>query len=316
MLVIKDLEKSYGKFKALNKLNLEIEKGEIFGFIGPNGAGKSTTMKIISGLLAPDSGEVYLDNIDAIKNNRKLKDKIGYMPDFFGVYDNLKTWEYLEFFASIYGITGNDVKKLSSDLLELVNLSDKYDSNVDGLSRGMKQRLCLARCLIHNPKLLILDEPASGMDPKARFEMKNILKNLKDMGKTILVSSHILSELGEICTNIGIIEKGQMVCQGKVDEIMNAASGNYPIVINVIGSPDETVKVLKENPKVDKVSYEGSKITIYFNGSEEDSVELLRYLVVNNLPIASFSKQERSLEDVFIRITNGADNEKGDVNEN
>ncbi len=316
MLVIKDLEKSYGKFKALNKLNLEIEKGEIFGFIGPNGAGKSTTMKIISGLLAPDSGEVYLDNIDAIKNNRKLKDKIGYMPDFFGVYDNLKTWEYLEFFASIYGITGNDVKKLSLDLLELVNLSDKYDSNVDGLSRGMKQRLCLARCLIHNPKLLILDEPASGMDPKARFEMKNILKNLKDMGKTILVSSHILSELGEICTNIGIIEKGQMVCQGKVDEIMNAASGNYPIVINVIGSPEKTVKVLKENPKVDKVNYEGSKITIYFNGSEEDSVELLRYLVVNNLPIASFSKQERSLEDVFIRITNGADNEKGDVNEN
>lgn len=316
MLVIKDLEKSYGKFKALNKLNLEIEKGEIFGFIGPNGAGKSTTMKIVSGLLSPDSGEVYLDNIDAIKNNRKLKDKIGYMPDFFGVYDNLKTWEYLEFFASIYGIAGDDVKKLSLDLLELVNLSDKYDSYVDGLSRGMKQRLCLARCLIHNPKLLILDEPASGMDPKARFEMKNILKNLKDMGKTILVSSHILSELGEICTNIGIIEKGQMVCQGKVDEIMNAVTGNHPIVINVIGNPEETVKVLKENPKVDKVNYEGNKIITYFNGSEEDSVELLKYLVMKNLPITSFSRQERSLEDVFIRITNGVDSEKGDVNEN
>ena len=182
MLKIKNLEKSYGKFKALDDLNLEIEKGEIFGFIGPNGAGKSTTMKIVTGLLSPDRGEVYVNGIDAIKNNKKIKDEIGYMPDFFGVYDNLKTWEYLEFFASIYGITGDTLKKLSKELLELVNLTDKYDSYVDGLSRGMKQRLCLARCLIHNPKLLILDEPASGMDPKARFEMKNILKNLKCMG--------------------------------------------------------------------------------------------------------------------------------------
>jgi ABC-type multidrug transport system, ATPase component len=200
MLLIKDLEKSYGKFKALNKLNLDIKQGEIFGFIGPNGAGKSTTMKIVSGLLTPDDGEVYVDGIDAIKNNKKLKEKIGYMPDFFGVYDNLKAYEYLEFYGSIYGITGKEIKDLSMDLLELVNLENKYDAYVDGLSRGMKQRLCLARCLIHNPQLLILDEPASGMDPRARFEMKNILKNLKDMGKTIIVSSHILSELGEICT--------------------------------------------------------------------------------------------------------------------
>ena len=172
MLVIKNLEKSYGNFKALNGLNLEIEKGEIFGFIGPNGAGKSTTMKIVSGLLSPDSGEVYVDGIDAIKNNKELKDKIGYMPDFFGVYDNLRAIEYLEFYASIYGIVGEEARKLSMDLLELVNLQDKWDANVDGLSRGMKQRLCLARCLVHNPELLILDEPASGMDPRARFEMK------------------------------------------------------------------------------------------------------------------------------------------------
>ena len=152
MLVIKDLEKSYGKFKALNKMNVEIKKGEIFGFIGPNGAGKSTTMKIVSGLLSPDSGEVYVDGIDAIKNNKKLKEQIGYMPDFFGVYDNLKAYEYLEFYGSIYGIVGKEIKDLSMDLLELVNLENKYDANVDGLSRGMKQRLCLARCLIHNPQ--------------------------------------------------------------------------------------------------------------------------------------------------------------------
>ena len=304
MLKIKNLEKSYGKFKALDDLNLEIEKGEIFGFIGPNGAGKSTTMKIVTGLLSPDRGEVYVNGIDAIKANKKIKDEIGYMPDFFGVYDNLKTWEYLEFFASIYGITGDTLKKLSKELLELVNLTDKYDSYVDGLSRGMKQRLCLARCLIHNPKLLILDEPASGMDPKARFEMKNILKNLKCMGKTILVSSHILSELGEICTDIGIIEKGHMVCQGKVDEIMNRVSGNYPIIINVLKEPEKVVKILKENPKVERVYYEENKVIAYFNGSDEESVELLKNLVVNNVPVISFNKQQQSLEEVFMKITN------------
>lgn len=304
MLKIKNLEKSYGKFKALDDLNLEIEKGEIFGFIGPNGAGKSTTMKIVTGLLSPDRGEVYVNGIDAIKDNKKIKDEIGYMPDFFGVYDNLKTWEYLEFFASIYGITGDTLKKLSKELLELVNLTDKYDSYVDGLSRGMKQRLCLARCLIHNPKLLILDEPASGMDPKARFEMKNILKNLKCMGKTILVSSHILSELGEICTDIGIIGKGHMVCQGKVDEIMNRVSGNIPIIINVLKEPEKVVKILKENPKVERVYYEENKVIAYFNGSDEESVELLKNLVVNNVPVISFNKQQHSLEEVFMKITN------------
>ena len=312
MLRIKKKKKSYGKFKALDNLNLEIEKGEIFGFIGPNGAGKSTTMKIITGLLSPDSGEVYVNDIDAIKDNRKIKDEIGYMPDFFGVYDNLKTWEYLEFFASIYGITGDSVKKLSMELLELVNLTNKYDSYVDGLSRGMKQRLCLARCLIHNPKFLILDEPASGMDPKARFEMKNILKNLKDMGKTILVSSHILSELGEICTNIGIIEKGHMVCQGKVDEIMNRVSGNYPIVINILNSAEKAVKILKENPKIEKVNYEENKVIVYFNGNDEETVEVLKSLVVNDVPVISFNKQQHSLEDVFMKITNEVGGEKNE----
>ncbi|MFU7514359.1 ABC transporter ATP-binding protein [Clostridium sp. HCS.1] len=303
MLVIKNLEKSYGSFKALKGLNLEIKKGEIFGFIGPNGAGKSTTMKIVSGLLSPDSGEVYVDGIDAIKNNRALKDKIGYMPDFFGVYDNLKAIEYLEFYASIYGIVGEEAKKLSLDLLELVNLQDKYDANVDGLSRGMKQRLCLARCLVHNPEVLILDEPASGMDPRARFEMKGILKNLKEMGKTIIVSSHILSELGEICTRIGIIKNGAIVCEGTVEEVMLMASGTAPINITVMDKVQEAIGILKEQPEIKEISVDSNKITINLAGGDKEAKDILKKLVLKDIPVINYSKASGNLEEVFIQIT-------------
>ena len=308
MLVIKNLEKSYGKFKALNGLNLEIKKGEIFGFIGPNGAGKSTTMKIVAGLLSPDSGEVYVDGIDAIKNNKALKDKIGYMPDFFGVYDNLKAIEYLEFYASIYGIVGEKARTLGMELLELVNLQDKYDSNVDGLSRGMKQRLCLARCLVHNPEILLLDEPASGMDPRARFEMKGILKNLKEMGKTIIVSSHILPELGEICTNIGIIKNGVIVSQGTVDEIMRQAAGISPFVITVMDNPEKAIEVLREIPEVNEISLDENKITASVSGGDKEGREVLKALVLRDIPVIGFTRAVGNLEDVFIQITENDNN--------
>jgi len=303
MLTIKNLVKSYGNFKALDGVNLEIEKGEIFGFIGPNGAGKSTTMKIVSGLLSADSGEVYVDDIDALKNNKLLKEKIGYMPDFFGVYDNLKALEYLEFYASIYGIVGEEARKLSMDLLELVNLEDKWNSNVDGLSRGMKQRLCLARCLVHNPELLILDEPSSGMDPKARYEMKGILKNLKDMGKTIIVSSHILSELAEICTKVGIIKNGKIVCQGTVDEVMLMAQGSAPLTITVMDNAEKAIEILRENPNVKEMSLDSNKIKANIIGGDKDSYEILKTLILKDIPVVSFNKGNGNLEDVFIQIT-------------
>lgn len=308
MLVIKNLEKSYGKFKALNGLNLEIKKGEIFGFIGPNGAGKSTTMKIVAGLLSPDSGEVYVDGIDAIKNNKALKDKIGYMPDFFGVYDNLKAIEYLEFYASIYGIVGEKARTLGMELLELVNLQDKYDSNVDGLSRGMKQRLCLARCLVHNPEILLLDEPASGMDPRARFEMKGILKNLKEMGKTIIVSSHILPELGEICTNIGIVKNGVVVSHGTVEEIMRQAAGISPFVITVMDNTEKAIEVLREIPEVNEISLDENKITASVSGGDKEGMEVLKALVLRDIPVIGFTRAVGNLEDVFIQITENDNN--------
>ena len=202
MLKIRNLTKRYGRYTALDSLNLQIDRGEIFGFVGPNGAGKTTTMKIMAGLLKADAGEIYIDDIKLFEDYNRLKEVIGYMPDFFGVYDNLQVMEYLEFYASAYGMETRQARRLGGHLLEMVHLEGKEECYVDELSRGMKQRLCLARALIHDPQFLILDEPASGLDPRSRFEFKEILKELRDNGKTIIISSHILMELAEERINV------------------------------------------------------------------------------------------------------------------
>lgn len=310
MLIIKDLKKRYGKFEALKGMNMNIQKGELFGFVGPNGAGKTTTMKIVSGLLSADSGEVILDGKSALGDIKYLKQKIGYMPDFFGVYDNLKAMEYMEFYASIYGIEGKGAKQLCMDLMDLVNLSDKYDSYVDSLSRGMKQRLCLARCLVHNPELLILDEPASGLDPRARFEMKEILKNLTDMGKTILISSHILPELAEMCSSIGIVEHGEMIVNGTVDEILTKLNNTNPLVIKVIDGKEEALRILKENPDIQNIVTKEDAISVGFNGNEEREAELLKMLIENGIKVSSYKREEGNLEELFMQITDKDGEEK------
>lgn len=303
MLTIINLEKFYGKYKAVNGLDMHLKKGDIFGFIGPNGAGKSTTMKIVAGLLPADGGEIYVDGIDALKDNKKLKEKIGYMPDFFGSYDNLKVMEYMEFYASIYGIVGKESKDLIMDLLELVNLKDKIYMYVDGLSRGMKQRLCLARSLVHNPELLILDEPASGMDPRSRFEMKGILKNLKDMDKTVIISSHILSEMSEICTSIGIIEEGKMIYSGGIDNLLTRMNNANPLKIIVGDKVKEARVILSEMPYVTNIKEDSREFTVFFNGGEVEISNTIRTLVLNDIPIVSFTQVSENLEDVFIKIT-------------
>ncbi len=303
MVEIENLYKHYGKFVALDHLDLSIEKGELFGFVGPNGAGKTTTMRIISGLLKADGGQVQIAGVDALKDSQSLKRKIGYMPDFFGVYDNLKAIEYMEFYASIYGIVGKKAKDMCMELMDLVNLSDKAEFYVDSLSRGMKQRLCLARSLVHNPELLILDEPASGLDPRARFEMKGILRNLHDMGKTIVISSHILSELAEMCTTIGIIDKGNMLTKGSVEDIMRRLNTSNPLKIHVIENIESAVRIIKENPKVENLSIDGMDITVSFNGSEEDEAELLGNLVNNGIKVVSYVRETGNLEEVFMMVT-------------
>ncbi len=304
MLRIENLYKNYGRFRAVDGLNLHIPKGEIFGFVGPNGAGKTTTMRIVCGLLEATSGKVYADGIDVINKPRELKRKIGYMPDFFGVYDDLKVMEYLEFYASIYNITGSESKKVCQDLLELVDLSDKRDFYVDSLSRGMKQRLCLARSLVHNPDLLILDEPASGMDPRARIEMKEILRTLKSMGKTIIVSSHILPELAELCTAIGIIEKGKIVMSGTVEEITRKVYHAQTIRIKVIDKLEEAVRILQEYPDVDGVNRVSDyEMEASFKGDEYFMNALLVRLVQQNIPVTAFNQLDGNLEDIFMKVT-------------
>jgi ABC-2 type transport system ATP-binding protein len=310
MVVIHDLYKSYGKYPALDGLNLEIEKGELFGFVGPNGAGKTTTLRIMTGLLTADKGEVAVDGIDAIKEPVKIKEKIGYMPDFFGVYDNLKVMEYMEFYASIYGINGLKARTLCRELIDQVKLTDKAEAYVDSLSRGMKQRLCLARSLVHNPELVILDEPASGLDPRARYEMKEILKNLRDRGKTIIISSHILPELAEICTSIGIIDHGKMIIKGAVEDIMSRLNATNPLIIRFASNGEEGIRILKENPRVKNIMTRGAEAIVSFEGEACDEALLLGELVKEGVGICHFAREAGSLETLFMQITKEEDNEK------
>ena len=307
MLSIRNLNKRYGRFQAVSDLNLDVPEGEIFGFVGPNGAGKTTTMKIICGLLRATSGEITLDGVDIIQNSRRMKEKIGYMPDFFGVYDDLKVSEYLEFYASIYNIKGQERKRITDDLLELVDLGSKREAYVDSLSRGMKQRLCLARSLVHNPRLLVLDEPASGMDPRARFEMKEILKNLKGMGKTIIISSHILPELAELCTSIGIIDQGRMVISGSNEEIMQQVYNKKVVRLKVRDRLDDAVLILKEYPFVDKLVIGENTIQAGFGGGDGEMSRVLSNLINRGIPVVSFAQMDGNLEDVFIKVTKGDD---------
>ncbi len=314
MLEIQGLTKKYGKFLALDNLNLHIDKGEIFGFVGPNGAGKTTTMRITCGLLKATSGTVLVDGVNAITHPDDIKRKVGYVPDFFGVYDNLKVMEYMEFYGSMYGMSKEDVDEISDGLLELVNLADKKDAFVDTLSRGMKQRLCVARALIHNPDLLVLDEPNSGLDPRARFEMKEVLKNLGSMGKTIIISSHILPELAEMCTSIGIMERGHLIACGKVDEIMQKSKGSQPIRLRAMtpgydneeASREYLSTILKEQPNVEKITYTEDEVLVAFNGDDTDAANLLKCLVERNVLVSNFYREKEDLESLFLEITGGA----------
>jgi ABC-2 type transport system ATP-binding protein len=308
MIEIHNLTKRYRDLTAVKDLNLAIEKGDVFGFIGPNGAGKTTTIKTLATLLEPTSGQAFVDGIDVVRNPLEVRRVIGYMPDFFGVYDDVKVWEYLDFFAAAYKIPSNKRKGIIDDVLELTDLTGKKEAYVESLSRGMKQRLCLAKTLVHDPKVLLLDEPASGLDPRARIEFRALLKELQAMGKTIFVSSHILPELADFCNVVGIMERGQLIVAGKVNDIVRKLEGGMVLDVRLTGDEgngERAVQLLENFPNVREARAEGNHLTIGFTGLHDDLPELLTYLVSNGLPVATFSQRAADLEDVFMKVTKG-----------
>lgn len=307
MLYINNLTKKYGAFTAVRQLSLHIPEGDLFGFVGPNGAGKTTTIRMVCGLLRATSGSIKIGNVKGAVGSKEMKRMIGYVPDFFGVYDNLKVREYMDMYGSMYGMYARETAKLTDDLLELVNLSDKKEVYVDTLSRGMKQRLCVARALLHNPKLLLLDEPSSGLDPRARVEMKELLKNLHSMGKTILISSHILSELSEMCTSIGIMNHGQLITAGRIEEIMYQLSGGKRIHIQISSEMETAVRILKEHAGVVLESVMENEAIITNSGTDEEISALIGALLQNKVILTGFYKEEGNLESLFMQLTGGGE---------
>ena len=308
MIQISNLTKVYRDLTAVRDLNLTINKGDVFGFIGPNGAGKTTTIKVLATLLEPSSGHAFIDGIDCVKHPLEVRRVMGYMPDFFGVYDDVKVWEYLDFFAAAYKIPVNKRKSIIDDVLDLTDLTGKREAYVESLSRGMKQRLCLAKTLVHDPKVLLLDEPASGLDPRARIEFRALLKELQQMGKTIFVSSHILPELADFCNVVGIMERGHLVVAGRVHDIVQRLEGHAVIDVRWNGGPEigqRALQVLAGHPHIKETRLEGTHLQIDWTGSHDDLPPVLQSLVQNGIPVATFAPRQADLEDVFMKVTKG-----------
>ncbi len=308
-----DLVKQFGKFTAVNGLSLRVPPGSIYGFVGPNGAGKTTTMRMLTTLTRPTSGTAIVAGHDVLRDPRAVRRAIGYMPDEFGVYDDMRAWEYLDFFAACYDIPEHERKTLIGDLLELVDLTHRRDEMVDKLSRGMKQRLSLARTLAHDPQVLILDEPASGLDPRARVEIRELLVELARMGKTIFFSTHILADVSEICTHIGIIEAGQIIAQGSMEEMRAQLQPHREITITVkdaeaaaqvralIGGMANVINIVDLEPKAGR-----SRLRVDYTGDDDGIAALNQTLSDARIAVFGFSEETRDLEAIFMRVTKGA----------
>ena len=301
-----NLTRRYGKLTAVDALNLEIPAGSLYGLIGPNGAGKTTTLRMLAGLLDPTSGEIRINGNSAKDGWREVRKQIGYMPDFFGVYEDMLVWEYLDFFARCYDLPPKRRQPVIDELLELVDLSDKRDAYVQSLSRGMRQRLCLAHTLVHDPAVLLLDEPASGLDPRARVEMRELLRELGSMGKTIIVSSHILSELAEMCDSIGIIERGELVVSGPVAEISRQAQQGHTLRIKTLNAEFEDVEaILRNQLGVGNIHPVNGSLEVEFLGDDNATATLLETLIAAGIRVTSFAEISSDLEDIFLRLTKG-----------
>ncbi|HEY8800488.1 MAG TPA: ABC transporter ATP-binding protein [Candidatus Limnocylindrales bacterium] len=306
-VVTRGLVKRYPGTLAVAGLDLNVGQGEIFGLVGPNGAGKTTTLRILATLLAPTSGQAEVAGIDVRRNPDAARRVLGFMPDVFGVYDDMKVWEYLDFFARCYGIPAARRRRMIGDLLDLVDLGGKRDFYVQGLSRGMQQRLCLAHTLVHDPQVLLLDEPASGLDPRARVELRELLRELRSLGKTIVISSHILPELEELCTAVAIVDHGQVLAHGKVSDIERRLRYGAVLRVRVLGDGDalETARAqFAGDPRVASVAIlDDGQIELGFRGDDEGAAQLLAAAIGAGIRIAAFSRAASDLEELFLQVT-------------
>ena len=307
-IAIQNLSHRYGSVVAVDHLSLEIPEGAVYGLIGPNGAGKTTTIRSICTLLVPTSGDVLVQGLSIRRDARSIRPALGYMPDNFGLYDELRVWEYLDFFARCYAIAPAVRATTIPEVLELVDLSGKHDAYVAGLSRGMRQRLAIARTLLHDPSILILDEPAAGLDPRARIELRELLRELRRLGKTILLSSHILSDLAEICTHVAIVDRGRLVVDGPLSEVLSRVQGGRTLHIEVLGPWDAARQLLESLPRVRDVRSEEqesgrTRLVCQLSGDDGDQIAVLARLVSDGIPVATFREETANLEEVFMRLT-------------
>ena len=306
MIKTENLTKKYGDFFAIKSIDLDLQEGDLFGFIGPNGAGKTTTMRIIATLLEPSWGEAYVCGHSIYNAPKEIRRLVGYMPDFFGVYDDMKVIEYLEFFAAAYRITGGERRRKCDEMLEIVDLEFKRDAFANTLSRGQTQRLGLARVLLHDPQVLLLDEPLSGLDPRARIEMRNLMRRLGTMGKTIVVSSHILPELADICNKIGIIDKGELKVSAEVTDVMKQVREKTVLFVDVVNDKKGAAELLRKHAMVDSVDLGDGHLVVTLNDRIEDYSALAGELVNAGYGITQFQEEEVSLESAFMALTKGA----------
>ena len=305
LIELRNLHRYFGETRAVEDMSFEVYAGEVFGYIGPNGAGKTTSMRILATLDEPTAGDAFVDGFSVVDDPDRVRRRLGFMPDYFGTYQNVNVNEYLDFFARAYGLRSDERKQALASVMEFTALNKLANKPIDGLSKGMKQRLCLGRTMIHNPAVLILDEPAAGLDPRARIELREMISQLADLGKAVLISSHILTELAEICDKVGIIEQGKLLAVGTVDEISAKSETTSRVRLRTLDDPQPLHAWLAERDDISDIHLQANCITLNHDGGEAAQATLLREIIEARFSVLEFASKTKSLEDVFLHVTDG-----------
>jgi ABC-2 type transport system ATP-binding protein len=305
MIELCNLHRYFGSTKAVDNISFEVYQGQVFGYIGPNGAGKTTSMRILATLDLPQYGDAYVDGFSCVNDPDRVRRRLGFMPDYFGTYPNINVREYLDFFARAYGLRGKERLRALSKTMSFTKLDGLAEKPINGLSKGMKQRLCLGRTMIHDPAVLVLDEPAAGLDPRARIQLREMIRALAADNKTILISSHILTELAEMCDTVGIIERGKLLAVGSVDEIQKSQPGQNSVRIRVLDQPEQLVDWLTSRNGFSEIQVTGNTVAFLHSGTLEDEAALLKDVILAGFRVVSFGTQKKTLEEVFMQVTEG-----------